>query len=147
MAADELKGVVADIFRALADDDIDRAMESFADNATWFSHGRMPDGLSGHRSGKPAIQQYLQKLSRAFVNRRREISITHIYRDGQVVICETAVTGKLRNGQSYENQYGYVFDFLNGRVQQVREYFNSMLAAEAFAGLLWKIPGPTPESP
>jgi hypothetical protein len=33
-----------------------------------------------------------------------------------------------------------VFDFLNGRVQQVREYFNSLLAAEAFGGLLWPIP-------
>jgi uncharacterized protein len=140
MVSDDIKGVVIDIFRALADDDIDRAMASVADNATWFSHGRMPDGLSGHRAGKPAIAQYLEKLSRAFVDRRREIAIEHIYREDQVVICETRVSGKLRNGEIYKNEYGYVFDFLNGRVQQVREYFNSSLAAEAFAGLLWPIP-------
>jgi uncharacterized protein len=141
MASDQMKAVVADILCALADDDIERAMASFADDATWFSHGRMPAGLSGHRSGKAAIVQYLEKLSRGFVNSRREITITHIYREDQVVICEARVSGTLRNGQTYENEYGYVFDFLNGRVQQVREYFNSLLAAEAFAGLLWPIPG------
>ena len=53
------------------------------------------------------------------------------------VICETRVRGQLRNGGLYENDYGYVFDFLNGRVAQVREYFDSLIAAEAFAGLLW----------
>jgi ketosteroid isomerase-like protein len=76
-------------------------------------------------------------LSRAFVNRKRDIAILHIYREGNVVICETRVHGQLRSGKLYENDYGYVFDFLNGRVQQVREYFDSMIAAEAFAGLLW----------
>jgi uncharacterized protein len=141
MASDQMKDVVADILRALADDDTERAMENFADDATWFSHGRMPAGLSGHRSGKAAIAGYLEKFSRAFVNRRREITITHIYREDQVVICEAHAAGKLRSGQTYENEYGYVFDFLNGRVQQVREYFNSMVAAEAFAGLLWPAPG------
>ena len=140
MPSDEMKSVVIDLFRALADDDIDRAMSYLADDATWFSHGRMPEGLSGHRCGKPAIAQYLEKLSKGFVNRRREIAIAHIYREGQVVICETRVSGKLRNGKTYENEYGYVFDFLNGRVQQMREYFNSLLAAEAFAGVLWPVP-------
>jgi ketosteroid isomerase-like protein len=141
MASDRMKEMTTDIFNALAADDIERAMESFADDATWFSHGRMPAGLSGHRSGKGAIVQYLEKLSRAFVNRRREITIAHIYREGQVVICEVHIAGKLRNDKNYENEYGYVIDFLNGRVQQVREYFNSLVAAEAFAGLLWPMPG------
>jgi ketosteroid isomerase-like protein len=137
MPADEMKTAVTDIFRALAADEIDAALSHMADDVSWFSHGMMPQGMSGHRSGKEAAAKYLEKLSRAFVNRKRDIAILHIYREGHVVICETRVRGQLRNGKLYENDYGYVFDFLNGRVAQVREYFDSMIAAEAFAGLLW----------
>jgi len=42
MASDPMKDTVADILRAVADDDLDRALESFADDATWFSHGGCP---------------------------------------------------------------------------------------------------------
>jgi len=137
MPTDEMKDAVAKIFRALAADEIDAALLYMADDVSWFSHGLMPDGLSGQRAGKEAVQKYLDKLSNAFVNRKRDIAIEHIYREGLVVICETRVRGQLKNGKSYENDYGYVCDFLNGRVQAVREYFNSHLAAEAFTGLLW----------
>jgi ketosteroid isomerase-like protein len=137
MPADEMKAAVVDIFTALATDEIDAALSHMADDVSWFSHGMMPQGLSGQRLGKEAAGEYLEKLSRAFVNRKRDIAIQHIFREGNVVICETRVRGRLRNGGLYENDYGYVFDFLNGRVAQVREYFDSLIAAEAFAGLLW----------
>ena len=137
MPADEMKAAVLELFTALAADEIDAATSRMADDVSWFSHGMMPQGLSGHRSGKEAAGRYLEKLSQAFVNRKREIAVRHIYCEGNVVICETRVRGQLRNGGTYENDYGYVFDFLNGRIQQVREYFDSLIAAEAFAGLLW----------
>lgn len=137
MPADDMKAAVVDIFTALAADEIDAALSHMADDVSWFSHGMMPQGLSGQRLGKEATGKYLEKLSRAFVDRKRDIAIQHIYREGNVVICETRVRGRLRNGGLYENDYGYVFDFLNGRVAQVREYFDSLIAAEAFAGLLW----------
>jgi ketosteroid isomerase-like protein len=137
MPADEMKAAVVDIFTALAADEIDAALSRMADDVSWFSHGMMPHGLSGHRAGKEAAARYLEKLSRAFVNRKRDIAVQRIYREGNVVICETRVRGQLRDGGIYENDYGYVFDFLNGRVQQIREYFDSLIAAEAFAGLLW----------
>jgi ketosteroid isomerase-like protein len=137
MPPDEMKSAVEEIFTALAADEIDAALSHMADDVSWFSHGMMPQGLSGHRSGKDAAGRYLEKLSRAFVGRKRDIAIRHIYREGHVVICETRVRGQLRDGGIYENDYGYVFDFLNGRVQQVREYFDSLIAARAFAGLLW----------
>ncbi len=137
MPVDEMKDAIAKILGALAADEIDVALSYMADDVSWFSHGLMPEGLSGQRAGKEAVEKYLNKLSKAFVNRKREITIEHIYREGFVVICETRVRGQLKNGQSYENDYAYVFDFLNGRIQAVREHFNSHLAAEAFTGLLW----------
>jgi ketosteroid isomerase-like protein len=108
-----------------------------AEDVSWFSHGLMPQGLSGQRQGKEAAAKYMEKLSRAFFNRKRDIAIQHLYRDGDVVICEARMRGQLKNGKLYENDYGMVFDFLNGQIQAVREYFNSTIAAEAFAGLLW----------
>ena len=135
--ADDKKAVVEEFLAALAADELDAALSLMAEDMSWFSHGLMPQGLSGQRQGKEAAAKYLEKLSRAFVNRTRDIAIHHLYREGDVVICEARVRGRLRNGNLYENDYGLVFDFLNGKIQAVREYFNSAIAAEAFAGLLW----------
>ncbi|HKD65846.1 MAG TPA: nuclear transport factor 2 family protein [Candidatus Binataceae bacterium] len=134
---DEKKAMVEEFLAALAADELDEALSFLSDDVSWFSHGLMPNGLSGRREGKEAVAKYLERLSRAFVNRERDIAIVHMFREGDVVICEARVHGQLKNGKPYDNGYGLVLDFLNGRIQAVREYFNSALAAEAFEGLLW----------
>ncbi|HEV3115242.1 MAG TPA: nuclear transport factor 2 family protein [Candidatus Binataceae bacterium] len=134
---DDKKAIVQEFLAAMAADELDTALCVVAEDVSWFSHGLMPQGLSGQRQGKEAAAKYMEKLSRAFFNRKRDIAIQHLYRDGDVVICEARMRGQLKNGKLYENDYGMVFDFLNGQIQAVREYFNSTIAAEAFAGLLW----------
>ena len=134
---DDKKAAVQHFLAALAADELQASLSVLAEDVSWFSHGMMPQGLSGQRQGKAAVAKYLEQLSRAFVNRTRDIAIQHLYREGDVVICEAQVRGQLRNGKLYENDYGLVFDFCNGKIQAVREYFNSAIAAEAFTGLLW----------
>jgi ketosteroid isomerase-like protein len=134
---DDKKMVVRNFMAAIAADELDTALSFLSDDVSWFSHGLMPHGLSGRREGKEAAATYLEKVSRAFVNRMREIAILHLFGEGDVVICEARVRGQLRTGKTYQNDYAFVFDFLNGRIQSIREYFNSAIAAEAFEGLLW----------
>jgi hypothetical protein len=62
MPADEMKIAVADIFKALAADEIDAALSHLADDVSWFSHGMMPHGLSGNRSGKRIFRKVPGKV-------------------------------------------------------------------------------------
>jgi ketosteroid isomerase-like protein len=58
-----------------------------------------------------------------------ELSITA---DGSRVFIEQRGNMILRDGRPYRNKYVFRFSIRDGRVSQVREYFNPVIAAYAF---------------
>lgn len=48
--------------------------------------------------------------------------------EGDRVVCEAAGTSRLKGGPAYDNEYVFVITFRDGKICEVHEYFDTVLA-------------------
>jgi ketosteroid isomerase-like protein len=114
---------------ALLAGDLDRIAASFAEDATWSLHGTLP--LAGVRRGRAAIVEFLCSAASLYVPGTQSFSFGDITADGERAVLEWRVTGtSSATGRQYDNEYCGVFVIRDGRIAEVREYLDSLQAAE-----------------
>jgi ketosteroid isomerase-like protein len=61
-----------------------------------------------------------------------QMQMVRIIAEGDIVVLEGESDGWLKNGKHYDNAYSLIFSFVDGKIQEVREYSCSHLVVETF---------------
>jgi ketosteroid isomerase-like protein len=96
--------------------------------------GRRQAGGGFALAGVYRTQQYLDMLGRvtASLPEGPQMQITSITQATERVVIEARVRGRSVDGPDYDNQLAYVFDINGDKICAVREYLDTIHAAEIF---------------
>ena len=112
---------------ALTAGDLPAIADSFAEDATWTLHGRLP--LAGTKRGREAIMDFLVGAGSLYEPGTQSFVFGEITAEGDRAVLEWRVRGvAAATGEDYDNEYCGVFVVRDGRIAQVREYLDSLHA-------------------
>ncbi len=129
------KHVLRQYVAAVQAGDMEAIREMFAADATWTIHaGRLP--ISGAWAGRDTIiEEFLAKAMAHYEPGSVSLEITGMIAEGDQVALQWTSRARTREGRPYENGCIGVFTIREGRIQDVREYMDTLYASEvAFSG-------------
>jgi ketosteroid isomerase-like protein len=125
----EARAVLDRYLDALVRGDLPVIADSFAEDATWALHGTLP--MSGTKRGRAAIMGFLTSAGSLFLPGTQAFSFGEITAEADRVVLEWHVQGvTAATGRAYDNDYCAVFRVRDGRIVEVREFLDSLHAAE-----------------
>jgi len=127
MSAEDNKKVVLNFWENFSAGKIDAALALLADNATWWVAGK-PElfALAGTKT-KAQFAEILKGLGTAMPKGLR-VTPKAMTAEGDRVALEADSYGELANGKVYNNQYHFLMEVRNGKIQAVREYMDTQHA-------------------
>jgi hypothetical protein len=128
MTNDARKQVVISFFDAFSNGRTEEAMALFADSATWWTAGNF--GLSGTKS-KAALAEALGGIGTLLKGPIR-VTPKAFTVEGDRVAVEAESQAERKDGKRYNNQYHFLIEVRNGKIERVREYFDTMHANDVF---------------
>jgi ketosteroid isomerase-like protein len=125
----EAKAVVRRYLDALLAGDLDAIRDSFNEDAGWTIHGDVP--FAGPWVGRDRIvDDFLVGIGGTlFQAGSQSFDFPTLIGEGETVALEWRVRAKTAGGDDYDNRYCGIFVVRDGRIQEVREYFDSAYAA------------------
>ncbi|MED5622002.1 nuclear transport factor 2 family protein [Ideonella sp. BN130291] len=119
------KQLAASFFARFDANDIDGALATLADDATWWLAGK-PDQLPGTGTlSKEQIARVFRRMTAQLEDGLR-MRVKHMVAEGDTVALEVQSHGTLKNGRVYDNEYHTVMRVRDGRICEVREYYDSL---------------------
>jgi ketosteroid isomerase-like protein len=122
------KEIVREFMKRFSAGDMKTALDMMADTATWWIAGSFP--LSGTKS-KAEFAALLEELSGALPEGIR-LTPKAFTAEGDRVAVETESFAPHSNGKIYQNQYHFLFEIRDGKIQAVREYLDTMHTNDVF---------------
>jgi hypothetical protein len=126
---EQSKQIVMDAWQAFASRDAQRIGAFFAEDAEWIAPPGNATAIAmnhaDHIIGREAIAHFIAKeVPKIFV---ADVSIDFrgFYGDGQTVVVEERMQATLFNGKKYDNDYCFIFELVDGKISQVREYMDT----------------------
>jgi len=132
----DVKSVIRRYVSALQAGDERTVRELFDENATWtLAAGELP--ISGTWEGRDAIlNEFLATALSYYEPGSVSIDITGMISEGDRVVLQWTSRANTRTGRRYENDCIGVFTVRDGRIQDVREYMDTLYAHDqAFAAV------------
>jgi uncharacterized protein len=124
-STEDNKQVAAAFFARFDANDIDGALATLADDATWWLAGK-PEQLPGVGTlDKAQIARVFRRMVAQLEDGLR-MQVRHMVAEGDTVALEVESLGHLKNGRVYNNQYHTVMRVREGRICEVREYYDSL---------------------
>jgi uncharacterized protein len=121
--------VLESYLAALTAGDIDAIADSFTEDATWTMHGRLP--LAGTRNGRTAIIDFLVGAGTLYQPGTQTFTFGDITSENDRAVLEWNVRGTAAaTGKPYDNDYCGIFIVRAGRIAEVREYLDTLHAAD-----------------
>lgn len=133
MSSQQSREIVQRAWHAFATRDAERISAFFDEDAQWLA----PPGnatavaldVTNHMIGRGEIVRFLTiDFPRLFTE---DVAVTFrgFHADGDVVVVEETMEATLSNGNSYTNDYCFVFELHNGLIYRVREYMDTARGA------------------
>lgn len=132
MSADQNKQLVTSTWQALERGDVDATLSNMSEDVSWLVPGNLPH-ISGVKQGKQAIVTLMKGVKKAFPEGVKS-EIRNICAEGNAVVLELTNRGKVANGKFYENDYCFVFEIADGKIQRIREYVDTQKIKEILLG-------------
>ena len=121
-------------WREFATRDPERIAAVFTDDAEWLAPpGNAMARVCGthHLVGKARIVRFLaQEFPAVFPD--VTVVFGAVLVDGETVVVEERMLGRLANGRRYDNEYCFVFELRAGLIHRVREYLDTRRGLEQF---------------
>ena len=130
MSAEANKGLVLGFFENFSSGKMDEALGMMSDTSTWWVAGKFE--LSGSKT-KAEFGKLVKGIGAAMPNGLR-ITPKGITAEGDRVAVEAESYGELANGKVYNNQYHFMIEVNDGKIQAVREYLDTIHAKEILVG-------------
>lgn len=130
MGINENKQVVRDFYDAAARGDMDACFALLADDVTWTNIGATK--FSGTYTGKQALLEQL--LGPLFAQLKAGISTTieNLIAEADFVVAQTTGIAETHDGVPYNNSYCQVMRIREGKIAEVKEYFDTQLTSSVF---------------
>ena len=130
MSAEANKDIVRSFYEAGNRGDFDACFDMVADDVTWTNIGTT--ALSGTYAGKAELMEKL--LGPLFGQLEAGISSTidALIAEDDWVVALTSGTATTKDGRPYNNSYCQVIRLRDGKFAEVKEYFDTALAASVF---------------
>jgi ketosteroid isomerase-like protein len=127
----QCKQVAAEFFARFDANDIDGALATMSDDATWWLAGK-PDRMPGvGLLDKARIERVFRRMASQLEDGLR-MQVRHMIAEGDTVAAEVVSHGILKNGRHYDNEYHTVMRVRDGRICEVREYYDSLHVFETW---------------
>lgn len=126
----ENKQVVIDFYEAGARGDMDTCLALLSDDVVWTNTGSTR--FSGTFSGKQALLEQL--LGPLFGQLKAGIrsEIEGLTAEGDIVVAQTSGVAETLDGTPYNNTYCQVIRIADGKIAEVKEYFDTALVNSVF---------------
>jgi hypothetical protein len=130
MGIEENKQVVRSFYDAAARRDLDACLALLADDVKWTNIGITR--FSGTYAGKQVLLEQL--LGPLFAQLKAGISTTieSLTAEADVVVAQTTGTAETHDGVPYNNSYCQVVRIREGKIAEVKEYFDTQLTSSVF---------------
>jgi ketosteroid isomerase-like protein len=117
--------IVRDFFATLSTGDLERIRATLHPDASWLPMVKSVPGAGIHQPRDVIVDEFLAPVRGIFEDGDPKTVVDNIFAKGNVVCAETRGMGKLRNGNTYNNQYCWVIELKDGLVWKIREYMDS----------------------
>jgi ketosteroid isomerase-like protein len=123
------RALAAHFFETFSAGDMRATLDLLDDGASWVVAGKL-EGVSG-RYSKAQMARLLEG-TRALYKGNLQITPTAIVADGNRVAIEAEGFAELTDGRLYEPGYNFHLIIRGGKIVEVREYMDLLLAKELF---------------
>jgi len=127
MSAESNKQLVAEVWKKFSAGNLDDAMAMLSDTATWWISGE-PEKFP--LAGTKTKAQFAEIAGGATKSMRKGLRVTPtaFTAEGDRVAVEATSYGEMNNGKVYKNLYHFLFVIREGKIQEVREYLDTIHA-------------------
>ena len=128
MSTEANKQVVVSFFENLSAGRVEAALALMADSAIWLAPGHFE--LSGPKT-KAQFVELLGMMGTAMPKGMR-LTIKSVTAEADRVSVEAESYGELTNGKVYNNQYHFLVEVRERKIQNIREYADTLHARQTF---------------
>jgi ketosteroid isomerase-like protein len=134
MTTDQNKALAREFFARFSASDIDGALATLTDDATWLIPGKRDRMPTAGLYPKERIARLFHAMLKQLKGGLRMTVLSAIGEDDRVAL-EVESSGDLENGRLYRQQYHFLFQFRDGKICAVREYLDTQHAHD-----VWIVP-------
>jgi uncharacterized protein len=135
MRTEHNKAVAFRFFERFTANDIEGALATMTDDATWWIPGKKERSPSAGLYPKDKIGRLFHRMVGA-LERGLKMTVVSCIAEGDKVALEVVSTGDLKNGRQYRQEYHMLMSFRDGKIASVREYLDTQHANDIWAAPL-----------
>lgn len=117
--------IVRDFFAVLSTGELENIRKTLHADASWTPMVKDVPGAGVHQPRDVIVDDFLAPVRGLFEDGDPKVTVKNIFCKGNLVCAETSAHGKMRNGNTYDNQYCWVIEIKEGLVCAIREYMDS----------------------
>jgi len=131
MTTEHNKAIAHEFFARFTASDIDGALNTMTDDATWWIPGKKERSPSAGLYTKDKIARLFNRMVKA-LRTGLEMKVTSCIAEGDTVALEVVSSGDLTNGRLYRQEYHMLMQFRDGKISAVREYLDTQHAYDVW---------------
>jgi uncharacterized protein len=135
MSTEENKSVAFKFFERFTASDIEGALDTMTDDATWWIPGKKECSPSAGLYPKDKIGRLFHRMINALKGGLK-MTVVSCIAEGDHVALEVVSAGDLKNGRQYRQEYHMLLKFRHGKIMSVREYLDTQHANDVWAAPL-----------
>ena len=124
MSLEANKQLARRFFACFGANDIAGALDTMAEDATWWIAGKPGRIPSAGPHSKAQMARMFQAMA-AELKDGLKFTVKNVIAEGAQVAIELESYGELRNGRVYNNEYHTLITIRGGKITQVREYLDT----------------------
>ncbi len=124
MSTEENKKLASRSFDRFSANDIAGALETMADDATWWIAGKPADLSAAGVHSKEQMARLFHNMVGRLQNGLR-MTVKSSIAEGDRVALEVESYGELKNGRVYNQEYHTLMMIRGGKISEVREYLDT----------------------
>lgn len=123
--AEHNEQLVRNFFAILSTGELENIRATLHPEASWTPMVKNVPGAGVHQPRDVIVDEFLAPVRGMFEDGDPKTTINNIFCKGNLVCAETRATGKLRNGNVYDNLYCWVIEVRDDLIFAIREYMDS----------------------
>ncbi|MBI2768826.1 MAG: nuclear transport factor 2 family protein [Burkholderiales bacterium] len=132
MSTEENKAIAFRFFERFSASDIQGALDTMTDDATWWIPGKKDRSPSAGLYPKDKIGRLFHRMVNALEGGLK-MTVVSCIGEGDRVALEVVSAGDLKNGRQYRQEYHMLLEFRGGKIASVREYLDTQHANDIWA--------------
>lgn len=132
MSTEENKAAAFTFFERFTASDIEGALDTMTEDATWWIPGKTERSPSAGLYPKDRIGRLFGRMIGALESGLK-MTVVSCIAEGDSVALEVVSAGDLKNGRKYRQEYHMLLKFRRGKIMSVREYLDTQHANDVWA--------------